>query len=327
MKKTVVAFLALVFFSCICGTFIVKANTIVTKTLVIKKTIKMENKTSTPSRSLKQSRVRTNNTIYYTGRAVVLTYHHISNLPYSSITIKPERFESDLKMLRDKGFNIISLRDMIRSMNNLGTMPDNAVVITFDDGIGSFYKYAYPLLQKYNMCATNFVITVRNEAYKPSTEDTNPLSPAQITEMFKSGLVDIQSHTNDSHALVYINAELKKASKLAYRIYNKDTKTLESSADYDKRVIADLTKSKNLIYKYTGQYADVLCFPFGTYNDHLIELAKESGFKYFVTTREGTNRMNSDKDLILRIRSGDEKLDTEKLYDSILTVANYKKAH
>jgi poly-beta-1,6-N-acetyl-D-glucosamine N-deacetylase PgaB len=285
---------------------------------------------SPPSRGVSQySNLQNsrNYRMFYKDRAVVLTYHNINNEPQGEITIKPERFESDLKMLRDKGFNIISLRDMLNAMAGLTVMPDNAIVITFDDGLKSFYSSAYPLLLKYNMPAVNFLITSRNETYNMFNSDDGPLSPNEITEMYKSGIIDFQSHTNDSHEYVIINSNLKKGPKLVHRIYDVETKSLESTEDYEKRVSQDLTKSSETIYKYTGKYPDVLCFPFGIYNDRIIELARNCGYKYFVTTLQGCNRANSENVKIYRIRAGDEKLDTNKLFNSILDITDPKTAH
>ena len=267
------------------------------------------------------------NRVFYRGKAVVLTYHNISSLSLGEITIKPERFENDLKMLRDKGFNVISLKKMIGAMEGKESMPDNAIVITFDDGIKSFYSLAYPLLLKYSMPATNFIITSRNETYNMFHNEDGPLSPYEITDMYGSGLIDIQSHSNDSHEYVIINSKLKKGPKLINRIYDVETRSLESIEDYEKRVTVDLMKSSEIIYKYTGMPSDVLCFPFGSYNEKIIEIAKNCGFKYFVTTIQGCNRENSDKEKIFRIRAGDEKLDTDKLFNSIIDTADSKRAH
>lgn len=260
--------------------------------------------------------------IYYSGKAVVLTYHHISNEPFSGITITPKRFEKDLKMLKDKGFNVISLRKLLNSMEGREKLPDNAVVITFDDGIESFYKYAYPLLKKYNMPSVNFVITSRTESYRPSDKDFNPLSSEEIWEMYSSGLVDIQSHSNKGHDYININPELKKGGKLAYKIYNTETASYESDEEYSKRVTEDLLISRDMIFKYTREYPDMLCFPFGHYSKRLVGAAKDSGFKYFITTQYGYNRYNSKSKFIYRIRSGDSNLNSEKLFKNIINCAN-----
>lgn len=260
----------------------------------------------------------------YSKKAVVLTYHHISNKPFTGITISPERFEEDLKMLRDKHFNVISLRDMANAMEGNGELPENAVVITFDDGIESFYKYAYPLLKKYNMPATQFIITARNESYSPSENELNPLSPDEIREMYESGLIDIQSHTHKSHDYVYINAELKKGPMLTYKKYDPETNTKESDEEYIARVTDDLQASREIIFKYTGVYPDMLCFPFGSYSKKVLEISKAAGFNYMITTQPGYNRENSKKAVIYRIRSGDAELTTDKLLKNIIDCANGK---
>lgn len=264
----------------------------------------------------------TQTTPSYSKKVVVLTYHHISNNPFSGITITPERFEEDLKMLRDNKFNVISLREMISGLEGIVELPENAVVITFDDGIESFYKYAYPLLKKYNMPAIEFIITARNESYVPSDNELNPLSPEEISEMFQSGLVDIQSHTHDSHEYIYRNADLKKGPKLTYKIYNTETNTLESEEEYISRITADLTTSRELIYEYTGVYPDMLSFPFGSYNKKVWNVGKAVGFNYFITTHPDYNKENSKSHTIYRIRSGDVILTSDKLLKNIIDCVN-----
>lgn len=266
------------------------------------------------------------NKIYYKGKAVVMTYHHISKKPVSSITIKPERFEADLKMLRDNNFNVISYREMIKGMQGEIKFPPNAVVITFDDGYESFYKYAYPLLRKYNMPAVNFVITSWTEGYTPSDGELNPLGPDEIREMYGSGLVDIQSHSYNGHDYIIRNEKNQNGGMLAFQKYDVKTGTYESVSDYSKRVFEDLSKSIPIIQKYTNVVPDSFCFPFGHYNSRLVEIGERAGFKYFITTVSGSNRENSKSKYIYRIRSGDVNLSPEILRNRIIECGSGKPA-
>lgn len=256
--------------------------------------------------------------IYYSNKVIALIYHHISNDNFSGITIKPERFESDLRMLHEKGFNVISFSHMLQAMEGNAEVPDNAVVITFDDGISSLYKYAFPLLKKYNLPATSFLITSRNEMYSNFKNPDNPLSPEEIKTMHDSGLIEFQSHTHQSHEKVYINSYLKKGPKLTNRIYDKVTKTYETNEEYEKRIISDLEKSSTIIEKYTGTKAIALCFPFGVYDKQVLQLAEQCGYKYFVTTQSGANVEKSNSNKIYRIRAGDAELTSKELYYSII---------
>jgi peptidoglycan/xylan/chitin deacetylase (PgdA/CDA1 family) len=59
---------------------------------------------------------------------------------------------------------------------------------------------------------------------------------------------------------------LKKGPKLTYKIYHADTGITETAEEYRARITEDLNLSREIIYKYTGVYPDMLCFPFGSYN-------------------------------------------------------------
>ncbi|MCX7885308.1 MAG: polysaccharide deacetylase family protein [Caloramator sp.] len=256
--------------------------------------------------------------IYYKDKAVVLTYHHISTSNYSFITIRPERFESDIDMLIKEGFNFISAQQLINAMQGKDILPPNAVVITFDDGLESFYKYAFPVLKEYSVPAIMSIITSRTENYKAFDEEIRPLNSIQIREIYESGLVDVASHTHSSHEFIYINSELKQGGKLAFKIFDKETKKMETDEEYTKRVTEDLNTSREIIYKYIGKYPDILCFPFGHYGKRSLNTAKNCGFKYFITTQYGYNTYNSKSIIINRIRAGDSNLTSEKLKDNII---------
>ena len=80
-------------------------------------------------------------------------------------------------------------------------MPQNSILITFDDGYKNNYTLAFPILKKYNMKATIFLNTKfieKDEAY---------LNWDEIREMYESGLVDFQLHTH-SHQLTVKDIEV-----------------------------------------------------------------------------------------------------------------------
>lgn len=76
--------------------------------------------------------------IYYQDQVAVLMYHHIHDKDQSSSTITTKLFQDQMQMLTDKGYHFISLPEFRNFMQG-STVPDNAVLITFDDGYQSFY--------------------------------------------------------------------------------------------------------------------------------------------------------------------------------------------
>lgn len=87
----------------------------------------------------------------------VLMYHHI--LPQKGfIASSVDEFEAQMKYLHEKGYKTLTSSEFRDFM--LGTKSfKKAVFITFDDGWRDNYIYAYPILKKYGLKATIFVVT------------------------------------------------------------------------------------------------------------------------------------------------------------------------
>lgn len=90
----------------------------------------------------------------------ILCYHGTSMRDESAfrpgLFIDPDVFERRLQTLRDQGFPVLELGEALRRQEQ-GTLPDNAVVITIDDGFYSTYRHAVPALQKHGFPATVYV--------------------------------------------------------------------------------------------------------------------------------------------------------------------------
>lgn len=87
-------------------------------------------------------------------KVICLYYHRINEIQDAiyDLTVSPKNFESQMRYLKSK-YSIIRFEDSWESGNGL------KFVITFDDGYADNYKYALPILEKYQIPATIFVST------------------------------------------------------------------------------------------------------------------------------------------------------------------------
>ena len=119
------------------------------------------------------------------GRQVpVLMYHAIGDDFWGEahLFVKPAELERQLQYLQDNGYETIFLEDLAHVEQY-----KKPIILTLDDGYDDNYTQLFPLLQKYGMKATIFMIA--GDIGKP-----HKLTRPQLRELAQSGLVSIQSH-------------------------------------------------------------------------------------------------------------------------------------
>ncbi len=95
-------------------------------------------------------------------RLLIVCYHGVSIADEHewdpTLYVSPALFEQRLRLFRDGGFNVLTLKEGLERLYN-GTLPPKSVVLTFDDGTFDFYDRARPLLKKYQFPATVYLTT------------------------------------------------------------------------------------------------------------------------------------------------------------------------
>ena len=188
----------------------------------------------------------------------ILLYHHITDEPFNGneiSMISPYDFRLHMTAIR-VNFTPISLRqyyDYINCTDDSVTIPDNPIIVTFDDGYMSNYEIAYPILKELEIPATIFVVTdTVGEMAGGGKVNYSHFTWEQAKEMEDSGLIEIQSHTA-SHAAL---------------------------GDLDiNQLVTELRKSKYTIEKNLGRECDMIAFPYGSYNDMVLEASDRAGYK------------------------------------------------
>ncbi|HUV45623.1 MAG TPA: polysaccharide deacetylase family protein [Dehalococcoidia bacterium] len=95
-------------------------------------------------------------------QVAILMYHHVipesENPPWLPPTVSLEDFERGIAYLR-KAADIVPLDSLVSRLVQKQPLPRKVVSITFDDGYKDNYRFAYPILRKYNLPATIFLTT------------------------------------------------------------------------------------------------------------------------------------------------------------------------
>ena len=89
----------------------------------------------------------------------ILLYHHVSDRQTSRYTISVASFRAQMKYLHEQGYQTVHVSRLAELIREGGTLPEKAVVITFDDGYLDTYTNAFPILQEYGFTATAYIIT------------------------------------------------------------------------------------------------------------------------------------------------------------------------
>jgi poly-beta-1,6-N-acetyl-D-glucosamine N-deacetylase len=261
-----------------------------------------------------QETIKVTPNIFYQKKVAVLTYHHLDPIE-SSVTITPERFRTHLMTLKKNGFHIISMDDFIAFLQKKKTLPPNSVLITFDDGYESVFKYAYPFMRSEALPATVFPIVSYIE--DGTVRQPSILKWNEIIQMHKDGF-SFYSHSYKSHGSVVING--KEFSELTVKKYKQSTNRLETDNEYITRISSDLTKANDILNAKLGNRVNLLCLPHGQYNQTLLNIANQLHILYLFTGIPGLNTEKSK--LINRINAGSPYMSEKLLLKKLSTAFN-----
>ena len=185
-------------------------------------------------------------------KILVLNYHQIGS-NFTPLCVPTAIFDEQMAYLKDNGYITITPEELYEGIAGNLVLPERPLLITFDDGYIDNYTNALPVLKKYGMRATIFIVPGF------TGNNANYLNWEQLKEMEKNGIT-IQSHTLNHRAL----EELP-----------------------DDEIRAELLNSKLLLEKNLGHSVDFLAYPTGTYNLHIAGIAKDVGYKASFTIKYG----------------------------------------
>lgn len=189
----------------------------------------------------------------------ILMYHAIHVMApeesaNANLIVDPTTFESHIQRLSNEGYYFLTPEEVhkVLTENVLPNGNQKIIWLTFDDSLWDFYDNAYPILQKYQVKATNNVIT--------STVGSQAnLSLDEILEMKNNGM-SFQDHT----------------------VTHPDLSATDSSTQ-----TTEMKDSKQYLDDSLNQDTIAIAYPAGRYSDTTLQIAENLDYKLGVTTNEG----------------------------------------
>ena len=192
----------------------------------------------------------------------ILTYHEVAVPPMyatgniEQLYVEPAIFQQHLDILKNNGYNTITLRDLYQHWEYGKPIPTNPIILTFDDGYRSMYDFVMPELMKRDMVASFFIITDK-------FNHPGYVNESMIQEMHKNGM-EIASHSH-SHG------DLRNAD-----------------------LAIELNQSKTLLENTIDDTVYSFCYPCGLYNKNTIDYLVKCGYQVAVTVNYGEASVNQN---------------------------------
>lgn len=174
-------------------------------------------------------------------------------------------FEDHLKYLTEEGYYFPTWDEVSDYIDGKTTLPKKSIVLTVDDGEESFFRVALPVIKKYDVLVTNFLVTAWNGWFKYD---------------YPAKQVSYQSHSDNMH---------RSGAK---------GKGVILSLSYEDK-LKDIKQSREVL----GDDCITFCYPYGHYDAEAEKAVKEAGFKMAFTTELGRVKVGMDKYALPRLRT------------------------
>lgn len=206
----------------------------------------------------------------------IIMYHYVeyvkddNDLIRKKLNINPEMFERQLALLRSNDWKTYFVRDIPDILDGKMSVGTKSAVLSFDDGYEDFYTVVFPLLKKYEMKATLYMIVhyIDRKGF---------LKTDQLKELIGSGLVELGAHTLDH---VYLRSIPKTVAK------------------------QQIFKSKQELEERFGIEVKTFAYPYGAFTDETINLVKEASYSAAVSVVYGTEQSSTNQYYLSRVRAG-----------------------
>jgi len=191
-------------------------------------------------------------------------FHRLGNAPIcNSITGTCEhhtvaQFQSFLAWFV-QNYAATSPDDWVAFHSGTSAMPANAAIVSFDDGYADNYELARPLLARYGVRATFFVVAT-------IVDGPDGMSSSQLRALHAEGHT-IGAHTDTHQRLAEISPQAGKN---------------------------ELVQARKKLEDIVGAPCVHMSYPHGSHSKQVMDLVANAGYKTAFTTREAGNRKSTE---------------------------------
>lgn len=203
----------------------------------------------------------------------ILMYHSVTPDcdPENRLCVSTRTFERQMKFLKERRYQVVPLKIVAEAVRKKKQLPARTVALTFDDGYQNNYHYAFPILKKYQLPATLFIIV--NEVGRSQNDRLNW---QQLQEMQSSGLITIGSHCLGADPLTKISSVEERARQIG--------------------------ESKRILAQRMGEGITLFSYPEGRFTPEIRGMVIAAGYQAAVVTNPGRRFPNDDPFLLKRLR-------------------------
>lgn len=217
---------------------------------------------------------------------------HVGKEKHNKWRVKPKDFEKQMNWFYKNNWKSFTISELVK----LDEIPKKSFVVTFDDGFEDNFLNAFPILKKYNFKATIYLVPNQKTNHweeKNTSVLSNLLNNEQILQMQNSGLIEFGSHTLSHVNLSTIN---------------------------DEQLLNELKKSKEEVEKITNQECEAFAYPYGKFDDNIVNSVKRVGYKNATVVKRGLFKKDDDVFTIKRVGI----LGTESFFDFLLKISRVR---
>ena len=251
---------------------------------------------------------------------LVLAYHDVEDdtADQRYLSVRTSALNEQISWLLHNGYHAISVQDILDAHDGKKTLPQKAVLLSFDDGYSSFYTRVWPLLQAWNVPA--LWAPVGSWVDTPSNQKVNfggLMTPRDrfatwdmVRELSRSPLVEIGAHTWASHYGIPANPQGSREPAIASRFYDKATGRYETDAQFSQRIGDDVRKVTDKITQVTGKAPRAWVWPYGAANGTSLSIAKKEGYRLAFTLEDGLGDVGNLSSIPRLLIAGNPSLKT-----------------